>query len=106
MSGGDPKIIPAALDWLAEGRQVALATVIETWGSSPQPVGSKLLADANGNFAGSVSGGCVEASVVTEAAEVDCRSRDRGPFPSGLTTAPPGMWGWLAAAVSASSSSP
>jgi xanthine dehydrogenase accessory factor len=77
MSGGDPKIIPAALQWLAEGRQVALATVIETWGSSPQPVGSKLLADADGNFAGSVSGGCVEASVVTEAAEVIAEKRSK-----------------------------
>ena len=77
MSGGDPKIIPTGLDWLAEGRPVALATVIETWGSSPQPVGSKLLADADGNFAGSVSGGCVEASVVTEAAEVIAEKRPK-----------------------------
>jgi xanthine dehydrogenase accessory factor len=77
MSGGDPKIIPAALDWLAEGRPVALVTVIETWGSSPQPVGAKLLADADGNFQGSVSGGCVEASVVTEAAQVIADKRPR-----------------------------
>jgi xanthine dehydrogenase accessory factor len=49
---------------------VAMATVIETWGSSPQPVGSKLLVDADGNFQGSVSGGCVEAAVVAEAAGV------------------------------------
>jgi xanthine dehydrogenase accessory factor len=69
MSTRDPAIIPAALDWLSQGRRVALATVIETWGSSPQPIGSKLLIDAEGNFLGSVSGGCVEASVVTEAVE-------------------------------------
>ncbi len=61
---------PKALDWLAEGRRVALATVIQTWGSAPQPVGSQLVIDADGNFLGSVSGGCVEAEVITEAADV------------------------------------
>ena len=49
---------------------VALATVIQTWGSAPQPVGSQLVIDADGNFLGSVSGGCVEAEVITEAIEV------------------------------------
>ena len=77
MSVADPGILPSALQWLAEGRNVALATVIETWGSSPQPVGSKLLADADGNFQGSVSGGCVEAAVVTEAAEAIADSTAR-----------------------------
>jgi xanthine dehydrogenase accessory factor len=70
MSAADGAILPTALDWLAEGRRVALATVIQTWGSAPQPVGSKLLIDADGNFLGSVSGGCVEASVIAEAADV------------------------------------
>ena len=56
--------------WLDEGRKVAIATVIETWGSAPQPVGSQLVIDSEGNFAGSVSGGCVEGAVVTEAMEV------------------------------------
>jgi xanthine dehydrogenase accessory factor len=70
MSAPDPFIITKALDWLAEGRRVALATVIRTWGSAPQPVGSQLLIDADGNFLGSVSGGCVEAEVITEAADV------------------------------------
>jgi xanthine dehydrogenase accessory factor len=77
MSVGDPSIIPTALDWLGQGRRVALATVIETWGSSPQPVGSKLLIDADGNFVGSVSGGCVEAEVVTEAADVIADGKPR-----------------------------
>ncbi len=53
--------------WLKEGRHLVLATVIETWGSSPRPVGSQLIVDDNGNFEGSVSGGCVEGAVVTEA---------------------------------------
>ena len=69
MSAGDP-IIPRALAWRAEGRRVALATVIQTWGSAPQPLGSQLAIDGQGNFLGSVSGGCVEGEVIAEAAEV------------------------------------
>jgi len=63
-------ILGIATSWLAEGRSIALATVIETWGSAPQPVGSQLLIDADGNFEGSVSGGCVEGAVILEAANV------------------------------------
>src|SRR5262245_50627914 len=70
MSAGNPSIISAALAWRAEGRSVALATVIQTWGSAPQPVGSQLAIDGKGNFFGSVSGGCVEGAVIAEAAEV------------------------------------
>jgi uncharacterized protein with von Willebrand factor type A (vWA) domain len=53
--------------WMNEGREVAVATVVETWGSAPRPVGSHLVIDADGNFQGSVSGGCVEGAVVSEA---------------------------------------
>src|SRR5262249_290248 len=77
MSAPHSFIITKALEWLAEGRRVALATVIQTWGSAPQPVGSRLLIDADGNFLGSVSGGCVEAEVITEAAEVIARGEPR-----------------------------
>ena len=70
MNSPDPFVLAKALDWLAEGRGVALATVIRTWGSAPQPVGSQLLIDNDGNFLGSVSGGCVEAEIITEAADV------------------------------------
>jgi len=64
----DPLLI--AEGWLDEGRQVAIATVVETWGSAPRPAGSHLVIDAEGNFHGSVSGGCVEGAVVTEALDV------------------------------------
>ncbi|KSV87974.1 MULTISPECIES: XdhC family protein [Sinorhizobium/Ensifer group] len=64
----DPLDIAQA--WMKEGRKVAIATVIETWGSAPRPVGSHLVIDGDGNFQGSVSGGCVEGAVITEAADV------------------------------------
>jgi xanthine dehydrogenase accessory factor len=70
MSAADPAILGRALDWLEDGRRVALATVIQTWGSAPQPVGSLLLIDEDGNFLGSVSGGCVEAEVIEQAKDV------------------------------------
>jgi xanthine/CO dehydrogenase XdhC/CoxF family maturation factor len=63
-------VLEYAAAWLVEGRKVALATVVETWGSAPQPVGSQLVVDDVGNFMGAVSGGCVEASVITEASDV------------------------------------
>lgn len=55
------------LEWLDAGRRVALATVVETWGSAPRPVGSQLAIGGNAEMAGSVSGGCVEGAVVAEA---------------------------------------
>lgn len=69
MSSNDAGLLDKANQWIGEGRKVALATVIETWGSAPQPVGSQLVIDDDGNFEGSVSGGCVEGAVVTEALE-------------------------------------
>lgn len=63
-------VLTQAQQWLEEGRKVALATVIQTWGSSPRPVGSQLAVDDQGNMLGSVSGGCIEGAVVTEAVDL------------------------------------
>ena len=70
MLSTDNDILKAAEEWRKDGRAVALATVVETWGSAPRPVGSNLIIDDQGNFLGSVSGGCVEGAVVTEALDV------------------------------------
>ena len=59
-----------AADWRGMGHGVALATVVETWGSSPRPAGSQLAIRDDGVFTGSVSGGCIEGAVVTEALEI------------------------------------
>ncbi len=60
-------ILATAAAWRAAGEQVALATVVETWGSSPRPAGSRLAVTASGRMAGSVSGGCIEGAVADAA---------------------------------------
>ncbi|MEJ6398622.1 XdhC family protein [Yoonia sp. 208BN28-4] len=60
-------LLALALGWHDAGRKVALATVVDTWGSAPRPTGSHLVIDADGAMEGSVSGGCVEGAVVAEA---------------------------------------
>ena len=62
----DEKILDEARDWLESKRNVVLATVIQTWGSSPRQVGSRMIVNDKGDFSGSVSGGCVESEVVRE----------------------------------------
>ena len=56
--------------WTREGEDIAVATVIETWGSSPRPLGSKMLVTRSGKMAGSVSNGCIEGAVFEEAQKV------------------------------------
>ncbi|GJD80620.1 XdhC family protein [Methylobacterium gregans] len=77
MLSSDTDILSAAAAWRRAGRGVALATVIETWGSAPRPVGSHLVIDGDGNFLGSVSGGCVEGAVITDAIDVIAEGRPR-----------------------------
>ncbi|MDP3257980.1 MAG: XdhC family protein [Bosea sp. (in: a-proteobacteria)] len=77
MISTDTDILATAEAWVRDGRSVALATVIETWGSAPRPVGSHLVIDGEGHFLGSVSGGCVEGAVVEEAVDVIAQGRPR-----------------------------
>ena len=70
-------VLGKAADWLSSGKQVALATVIGTWGSSPRPVGSQLAVDDQGSFVGSVSGGCIEGAVIGAALETISDGRVR-----------------------------
>lgn len=67
MAAGHDDIPEIALDWHRKGQGAALATVIETWGSAPRQAGSQLAISGQGEIMGSVSGGCVEGAVVTEA---------------------------------------
>jgi xanthine dehydrogenase accessory factor len=67
-------ILGIAAAWRAAGETVALATVVETWGSSPRPAGSRLAVTRSGRMAGSVSGGCIEGAV----AEVAQRTMETG----------------------------
>ena len=62
----DEKILDEANDWIDAKRNVVLATVIQTWGSSPRPIGSRMIINDKGDFSGSVSGGCVETAVGRE----------------------------------------
>lgn len=70
VSADSAHILDQAARWLDAGRKVAIATVIETWGSSPRPVGSQMAVDETGAMAGSVSSGCIEGAVIHEAIKV------------------------------------
>ena len=70
LGSDDDDVLDIAAGWRSDGKQVALATVVSTWGSSPRPVGSRLVVDGSGAFRGSVSGGCIEGAVVHEAGAV------------------------------------
>ena len=67
MTGQAEDVLGTAAGWLAEGERVALATVTETWGSSPRPAGSRMAVSSSGRMAGSVSGGCIEGAVAEAA---------------------------------------
>ena len=63
-------ILEEANTWIKSNQKVVLATVIQTWGSSPRQVGSRMIVNEKGDFSGSVSGGCVESSVISESIEL------------------------------------
>ena len=65
----DP-VLAQAVEWLEEGRRIALATVTRTWGSAPRGAGSHMVIAESGDFSGSVSGGCIEGAVIRTALEV------------------------------------
>jgi xanthine/CO dehydrogenase XdhC/CoxF family maturation factor len=66
----DDQLLDLAASWRKEGRNVAVATVVSTWGSSPRPAGSVLVVDQDARMQGSVSGGCIEGAVIKEALEI------------------------------------
>lgn len=70
-------VLEQALAWSEAGQEIATATVVGTWGSSPRPVGSQLVVNADSGFVGSVSGGCIEGAVITEALEVIADGKPR-----------------------------
>ena len=70
-------LLQVAADWKRAGREVALATVTATWGSSTRQPGSQLVVDQEGRMLGSISGGCVEGAVVREAIEVMADGKPR-----------------------------
>jgi xanthine/CO dehydrogenase XdhC/CoxF family maturation factor len=59
-------ILEKANSWIKLNQKVVIATVIQTWGSSPRQIGSRMIVNENGDFSGSVSGGCVESNVISE----------------------------------------
>lgn len=65
-----PEPLDLAARWQLDGERVAVASVLRTWGSSPRPVGSRMIVSSSGRIAGSVSGGCVEAAVAEAGADV------------------------------------
>ena len=66
----DEKILEEANLWIKANHKVALITVIKTWGSSPRQVGSKMIVNEKGDFSGSISGGCVETSVIDQSLQL------------------------------------
>jgi xanthine dehydrogenase accessory factor len=67
---GEVDVLTAARNWLARDGRVAIATVVDTWGSAPVPVGGQMAVAADGNFQGSVSGGCIEGEIIMEAEDI------------------------------------
>src|SRR5262245_21806988 len=70
-------VLEAARSWLDRDGRIALATVVGTWGSAPVGIGGQLVIAADGRFEGSVSGGCVEGEVISEAEDIMATGRPK-----------------------------
>jgi len=64
------KILEKAYEWIKHNQKIVVITVVETWGSSPKPIGSKMIVNENKEFFGSVSGGCIESFIIQESLQV------------------------------------
>ena len=64
------KILEKAYEWIKDNQKIVMITVVETWGSSPKPIGSKMIVNENKEFFGSVSGGCIESFIIQESLKV------------------------------------
>ena len=64
------EVLEKAISWLKLNKKAVLATVISTWGSSPFRIGTNMIINEEGDFLGSVSGGCIEANVIEESIEL------------------------------------
>ncbi|WP_144150623.1 XdhC family protein [Paraburkholderia sp. BCC1885] len=81
MNSVDLDVIRTSLRWLEEGREVLLATVVKTWGSSPRPEGAMLALRGDGRVVGSVSGGCIEDDLIARVRARTIRPR----YPEAVT---------------------
>lgn len=70
-------VLAAAFDWLQQDGAIAMATVVDTWGSAPVPIGGQMAVTRDGRFQGSVSGGCIEGDVIVEAEEILATGRPK-----------------------------
>ena len=80
------EVLETAVQWMQAGQSVALATVIETWGSAPRKAGSQLVIRQDGVFVGSVSGGCVEGAVVHQTLEILAEDKNGQLLSFGVST--------------------
>ena len=69
-SSFNKKILEKAYEWINDNQKVVMITVVETWGSSPKPIGSKMIVNKNKEFFGSVSGGCIESFIIQESSKI------------------------------------
>ncbi|RDH85709.1 MAG: hypothetical protein DIZ80_01930 [endosymbiont of Galathealinum brachiosum] len=84
MLDSDQEILQTALNWLKQGHQITLITVLKTWGSSPRPVGSLMIIRSDGLHAGSVSGGCIEEDLLSRVKQNQLTNNEKNNHPTTL----------------------